>query len=121
MSNANYQTDVLNRWTGEGTSNSYPRISSSDANGNFTRMSDFYLEDGDYLRLKVVQLGYSLPQSIISKVGFQKVRLYVTGENLLTLTQYTGFDPEIGGDVFGIDRGYYPQARSFMFGASVQF
>lgn len=121
MSNANYQTDVLNRWTGEGTSNSYPRISSSDANGNFTRMSDFYLEDGDYLRLKVVQLGYSLPQSIISKVGFQKVRLYVTGENLLTLTKYTGFDPEIGGDVFGIDRGYYPQARSFMFGASVQF
>jgi len=121
MSNANYQTDVLNRWTGEGTSNSYPRISSSDGNGNFTKMSDFYLEDGDYLRLKVVQLGYSLPQSIISKAGLQKLRLYVSGENLFTLTKYTGYDPEIGGDVFGIDRGYYPQARSFMFGASVQF
>jgi len=66
-------------------------------------------------------LGYSLPSSIISKAGLQKVRLYISGENLLTLTKYTGYDPEIGGDVMGIDRGYYPQARSFMFGANIQF
>ena len=84
-------------------------------------MSDFYLEDGDYLRFKVVQLGYTLPSTIINKIGMQKVRLYITAENLLTLTKYTGYDPEIGGDVFGIDRGYYPQARSFMFGANLQF
>lgn len=84
-------------------------------------MSDFYLEDGDYLRFKIVQLGYSLPSSIIGKAGLQKVRLYVSAENLLTLTKYTGYDPEIGGDVMGIDRGYYPQARSFMFGANIQF
>jgi len=118
---ANYQTSVLDRWTGDGTSNTYPRISSSDNNGNFTKMSDFYLQDGDYLRLKVVQFGYTLPLSTVGKVGIQKVRLYVTGENLLTLTKYTGYDPEIGGGTFGIDRGYYPQARTLMFGANLQF
>lgn len=122
VANANYSTEALSRWTGEGTSNSFPRLSTSDTNGNFTNMSDFYLEDGTYLRFKVVQFGYALPKSIIEKIGFQKIRLYVSGENLLTLTKYTGYDPEIGGgDNFGVDRGYYPQARSFMFGANFQF
>jgi TonB-dependent starch-binding outer membrane protein SusC len=121
VANANYSTEALSRWTGEGTSNSFPRLTSSDTNGNFTNMSDFYLEDGDYLRLKVTQLGYSLPSDIIGKIGLQKLRLYVMAENLVTLTKYTGYDPEIGGDVFGIDRGYYPQARTFFFGANIQF
>ena len=84
-------------------------------------MSNFYLQKGDYLRLKIVQLGYSLPTDIISKAGLSKTRLYVTGENLLTFTKYTGYDPEIGGSVSGIDRGYYPQARSIMFGCNVSF
>ena len=119
--NANYQTEALSRWTGPGTSNSYPRLTNNDTNGNFGNSSDFYLENGDYLRLKLVQLGYTLPTSLVNKVGAQKVRFYVTGENLLTLTKYTGFDPEIGGNILGIDRGYYPQARTFMFGANVQF
>lgn len=118
---ANYQSVALSRWTGEGTSNDYPRLITSDPNGNFSKMSDFYLEDGDYLRLKTVQIGYTLPSSSISKFGAQKLRLYVTGENLATLTNYTGYDPEIGGNVLGIDRGYYPQARSFMFGVNLQF
>jgi len=117
----NYQTKALARWTGEGTSNSYPRLTTADTNLNFTRFSDFYLEDGDYLRLKVIQLGYTLPSDIVGKIGAQKLRLYVTGENLLTFTKYTGFDPEIGGSTFGIDRGYYPQAQSFMLGANIQF
>lgn len=121
VANANYSTEALSRWTGEGTSNSFPRLSTSDTNGNFTNMSDFYLEDGDYLRIKNVQLGYSLPSDVINKVGLQKVRLYAAAENLLTFTKYTGYDPEIGGDVFGIDRGYYPQARTFYFGANIQF
>ncbi|MGV3696680.1 MAG: SusC/RagA family TonB-linked outer membrane protein [Flavobacterium sp.] len=119
--NANYSTEALGRWTGEGTSNSFPRLTSNDTNGNFSEMSDFYLEDGDYLRFKVVQLGYSLPTTVINKIGIQKLRLYVTAENLVTLTKYSGFDPEIGGNVFGLDRGYYPQARSFLFGANLQF
>ncbi|MFV8324844.1 SusC/RagA family TonB-linked outer membrane protein [Flavobacterium sp. ZS1P14] len=121
VGNANYQTRALSRWTGEGTSNDYPRLTNDDSNGNFSKMSDFYLEKGDYLRLKLVQLGYSLPSDAISKIGASKVRLYVTAENLLTLTKYTGFDPEIGGGVFGIDKGIYPQARTFMFGANLQF
>ena len=119
--NANYQTEALSRWTGPGTSTTYPRLTNNDTNGNFGNSSDFYLEKGDYIRLKVVQLGYTLPTSFVNKVGAQKVRFYVTGENLLTLTKYTGFDPEIGGNILGIDRGYYPQARTFMFGANVQF
>lgn len=121
LGGANWQSAALNRWTGEGTSNSYPKVSTSDNNGNFTKMSNFYLQKGDYLRLKIVQLGYSLPTDIISKAGLSKTRLYVTGENLLTFTKYTGYDPEIGGNVSGIDRGYYPQARSIMFGCNVSF
>ena len=117
----NYQTKALERWTGEGTSNSYPRLTTADTNQNFSRFSDFYLEDGDYLRLKLIQFGYTLPSDIISKIGAQKLRLYITGENLLTFTKYTGYDPEIGGSTFGIDRGYYPQAQSFMLGANIQF
>ncbi len=119
--NSNYQTVALSRWTGEGTSNNYPRLISSDPNGNFGNMSDFYLEKGDYLRLKVVQLGYSIPSNLYSKIGVSKLRLYVTSENLLTLTKYTGYDPEIGGGVFGVDKGIYPQARSFIVGAQLQF
>ena len=121
VANANHQTSVLSRWTGEGSTNSYPRLSNTDANGNFGKFSDFYLEDGDFLRFKTIQLGYTLPAEAISKIGASKMRIYVTGENLLTLTNYTGYDPEIGGSVMGIDKGYYPQAKSFMFGVNLQF
>lgn len=121
ISNSNWQTVALSRWTGEGTSNSYPRLTSNDTNGNFTKMSDFYLEKGDYLRLKVVQLGYSLPSNLYKKIGASKLRFYLSSENLLTLTKYSGYDPEIGGGVFGIDKGVYPQARSFMLGVQLQF
>ncbi|WP_408085371.1 SusC/RagA family TonB-linked outer membrane protein [Flavobacterium rhizosphaerae] len=118
---ANWQTNALNRWNGEGTSNTYPRLATTDPNGNFSRPSNFYLQDGDYFRIKLMQLGYSLPDSIISKAGLSKFRIYVSGENLVTFTKYTGYDPEIGGDVSGIDRGYYPQARSYMLGCTIQF
>ncbi|WP_281227838.1 SusC/RagA family TonB-linked outer membrane protein [Flavobacterium aquiphilum] len=121
VGNANYQTEAMSRWTGEGTSNDYPRLTNNDTNGNFGKMSDFYLEKGDYLRLKLVQFGYSLPTNVVSQIGASKVRFYLTGENLFTLTKYTGYDPEIGGGVFGIDKGIYPQARTFMFGANLQF
>jgi len=119
--NANYQTDALSRWTGPGTSDDYPRLTNNDTNGNFGVMSNFYLEDGDYLRLKVVSLGYSLPNDLVAKIKASKIRFFVTGENLLTLTKYTGYDPEIGGNVLGIDRGYYPQAKTYMVGANIQF
>lgn len=121
IGNSNYQTKALSRWTGEGTSTDYPRLTSSDDNGNFGKMSDFYLEKGDYLRLKVVQLGYTLPSRLTNKISASRLRLYVTAENLLTLTKYTGYDPEIGGSVFGIDKGIYPQARSIIAGVQLQF
>lgn len=121
IQNANYPVQALSRWTGEGTSNDYPRLTNSDTNMNFGRMSDFYLEDGDYVRIKLAQLGYSLPSDLVNRIGAQNLRLFVTGENLITFTEYTGYDPEIGGSIFGIDRGYYPQARSFLFGVNLQF
>ena len=121
IGSANYQTTALGRWTGEGTSNSYPRLTTGDTNLNFNNPSDFYLEDGDYLRFKTVQLGYSLPKDVLEKVKIDRIRLYITGENLFTFTKYTGYDPEIGGNVMGIDRGYYPQARTGMLGVNLQF
>lgn len=121
IASANYQTSAMGRWTGEGTSNSYPRLTNDDSNGNFTKASDFYLENGDYFRFKLIQLGYSLPSSLVNHIGASRLRLYVTGENLFTFTKYTGYDPEIGGDIMGIDRGYYPQAKSFIFGVNLQF
>lgn len=119
--NANYQTAALGRWVGEGTSNTHPRLTTNDTNNNFSNPSDFYLEDGDYLRLKTIQIGYSLPESVLDKLGIDKLRVYYTAENLLTFTKYSGYDPEIGGGIFGIDRGYYPQAFTNQLGINLQF
>jgi TonB-linked SusC/RagA family outer membrane protein len=121
VENANYQTAALGRWVGEGTSNNYPRLTTNDTNNNFSNPSDFYLEDGDYLRLKTIQIGYSLPSDVIRKCGIDKLRIYFTSENLFTFTKYSGYDPEIGGGVFGIDRGYYPQAITNQIGINLQF
>jgi TonB-linked SusC/RagA family outer membrane protein len=118
---ANFSQAVLGRWIGEGTSTDYPRLSSTDPNRNFGRMSPFYLEKGDYMRFKVVQLGYNVPSvDMLKKLSVDKLRVYITAENLFTLTKYTGFDPEVGGGVFGIDKGQYPQARSFLVGLQIQ-
>jgi len=121
IANANYTTAALNRWTGAGTSNTYPRIVDGDPNNNFAYNSSFYLEDGSYFRIKNIQLGYTLPKSLISRVAMQRARIYVAAENLVTFTKYTGFDPEIGGGTFSIDRGFYPQPRTFLIGLSIGF
>ena len=118
---SNWQTVAMSRWTGEGTSNTYPRLTSNDVNKNFSNMSDFYLEKGDYLRIKQVQIGYTIKTNFLKKADISKFRVYVSSENLFTITQYTGFDPEIGGGVYGIDKGVYPQARTFMAGLQLQF
>ncbi|HEY1023557.1 MAG TPA: TonB-dependent receptor [Sphingobacteriaceae bacterium] len=118
--NANWQSRALTRWSGEGTSNTYPRLTTSDANNNFSNPSDFFLEDGDYFRIKTLQIGFTLPNSFVSKAGLNRARIYVSSNNLLTFTKYTGFDPEIGtGGSYGIDRGIYPQSRSFLLGVNV--
>lgn len=121
IENANYQTAALGRWVGEGTSNTFPRLTTNDSNNNFSNPSDFYLEDGDYLRFKTVQIGYTLPSDIVGKYGIDKLRIYLTSENLLTFTKYSGYDPEIGGGVFGIDKGFYPQAITNQLGINLQF
>jgi len=119
----NRTTNILDRWTGPGTSDEIPRYTWSDVNNNY-RISDLYIEDGSYLRVKNIQLGYSLPQNILKRIGSVKWRFYVSAENLYTLTNYTGADPEIGAmssfDI-GIDRGVYPQARTIRFGTSLTF
>lgn len=120
----NRPVSVLQRWTGPGTSNVEPRVNLLDPNQN-ARVSDRFVEDGSYLRLKNVQLGYSLPSSLLKKMKFEKFRLYVSAQNLFTFTKYTGMDPEIGayGGALsaGVDRGFYPQARVLLGGVNVTF
>jgi TonB-linked SusC/RagA family outer membrane protein len=121
ISSSNLPTWMLGRWTGEGTSTKYPRFVLGD-NVNW-QSSDLYVYDGSYLRLKNIQLGYTLPQNLTRKVFISSLRIYVAGENLLTFTKYHGYDPEIssGGTSLGIDRGVYPQARTWTIGANLSF
>ncbi len=121
----NKMAGVLDRWTGEGTSNSMPRLTWNDPNNN-ARISDRYVEDGSYLRLKNVQIGYNLPNSLLNKFGARKVRVYVSGRNLFTITDYNGFDPELGkvdnnNLNYGIDMGNYPVPRTFNVGLNIGF
>ena len=118
LNKSNFNADALGRWTGEGTSTSFPRMTLLDANRNFSRSSDFFVQDGSFFRIKTLQIGYNLPAQWLEKVGIKKVRLYVSGNNVLTFTKYGGFDSEI---TSGVDRGIYPQARSYLFGANVGF
>jgi len=118
---ANWTTDAMGRWTAEGTSNDFPRLVDGDPNKNFSSPSNFYLTSGAYFRIKVLQIGYSIPAATLNKIGFQQLRVYLSSNNLATITKYTGYDPEIGGGSYGIDRGVYPQARSFVAGLSVTF
>jgi len=118
---ANWTSDALGRWTGVGTSTTYPRLVVGDPNKNFSSPSNFFLTNGAYFRFKTIQLGYSLPKDLIKKIGLQNLRFYVSANNLITITKYNGYDPEIGGSSYGIDRGVYPQARSFMAGVNLTF
>ncbi len=114
---------ILDRWTGEGTSNSIPRITNLNNNRNW-RSSDLYIKDGSYARLKNIQLGYSLPKALLQKASISRLRVFVSAENLLTITDYDGFDPEVasgGYTTIGIDRGIYPQSRTINIGANITF
>ncbi|MDB3901619.1 TonB-dependent receptor [Flavobacteriaceae bacterium] len=114
---------VLNRWTGPGTSNTEPRYSFIDANDN-SRASDRYVEDGSFVKIKNIQLGYNF--NLGSDSAFTDVRVYATAKNAFTFTDYTGYDPEIsngGGPVLdtGVDRGTYPSPRTFSLGVKLKF
>ncbi len=123
--NANYSNkfrSVLGRWTGEGSTNDArtPRYSFTDANSNI-RVSDRYVEDGSFIKIKNLQLGYTLPASVTKNI-FSKLRVYVQVKNAFTFTKYTGFDPEISGGILnsGVDRGAYPQARIYSVGLDIK-
>lgn len=128
-SQSNYSRRILNRWTGEGTSNEIPRVTYGDV-GNWL-FSDLYLQDGDYIRLQNLTLGYDFKKLIAWK-GLSKLRLYFQVQNLFTLTKYDGMDPEIGSYngtdgnssdswVSGVDMGYYPHPRTFIVGLNLAF
>ncbi|EMR01634.1 SusC/RagA family TonB-linked outer membrane protein [Cesiribacter andamanensis] len=119
---ANLQNYRLGRWTGEGSTNEHPRLTTAE-NRNAV-MSDYYVEDGSFIRIRNLQLGYSLPQSLINEIGVERLRVYVSANNLFTFTGYKGFDPEFSsGDPTqaGIDYGFYPQARTLMVGVNLNF
>ena len=121
----NYDTTILNRWYGEGTSNFQPRISAT-GHQNTIWNSIRYMEDADYFKIKTVTLGYDF-KHLWKSCPFQQLRLYVQAQNLCTFTGYTGLDPEVGstgGDVnwaSGVDLGLYPPARTFLVGANIKF
>ena len=124
--NLNYTnrfSSTLARWTGAGTSFDEPRVTFVDSNNN-TRASNRYIEDGSYLRIKNIQLGYKFPNTLIDELGFDEVRAYFQVKNALTLTEYSGYDPEISvGGVLntGIDYGTYPQPRIWSMGVNIKF
>ncbi|MDF9798610.1 TonB-linked SusC/RagA family outer membrane protein [Catalinimonas alkaloidigena] len=122
-------TDVLDAWTPENTNTNIPRATVIDPANN-KRSSSFYVEDGSYLRLKSIQLSYDLPSLLTDKIGIGNARVSISGQNLLTLTQYSGYDPEIGRNsgtkatgLFGagVDVEAYPQARSVFLGLDISF
>jgi TonB-linked SusC/RagA family outer membrane protein len=117
----NYPTWMLNRWTGEGTSDKYPRLMLGDETN--WQVSDLYICDGSYLRIKNLSVGYTLPRRLTQKVMISRLRIYGMVDNLVTWTKYWGFDPEIasGGTSLGIDRGVYPQARTWTVGFNLSF
>lgn len=118
----NYTTRILDRWHGEGSSNTIPRV--TEDNRNWTNFSDLYIQKGDYLRISNITLGYDLGK-VFKKSYLKQVRLYAAALNVYTFTKYDGMDPEIGygseGFASGIDVGYYPRPRTFMIGANLKF
>lgn len=110
---------VLDRWTGEGTSTTMPRAVFGDPNKN-ARPTNRFIEDGSYIRIKNISLGYTLPSAIAQRAALSKARIYVSGQNLFTFTNYTGNDPELG-NATGIDLNVYPQAMTLSVGANLTF
>lgn len=111
-------------WTKEGDNAKYPRITNSDTNNNM-RNSSFYVEDGSYLRLQNMQIGYTIPEVLCRKTKlFSSCRVYISGQNIFTLTKYTGLDPELGINSpldMGVDNTHYPTSRTFTVGVNMQF
>lgn len=121
-----------NRWTATNPTNKYPRAVWSDVSGN-SRVSDAFVENGSYLRLKNIEIGYTLPANILKKASISKLRIFASVQNLFTITGYSGMDPEIGQSISsstgaaggvtasGVDVGIYPYSRFFSMGFNLEF
>ena len=119
----NKLVDVLDYWTPENRSNTMTRAYPVDENFN-SNISTWFLEDASFLRIKTLQIGYTLPSSVMNRIGVDRLRIFVNANNLYTFTKYRGYDPEIGDtDPLnqGIDLGYYPVPRTFMIGLQLDF
>jgi len=129
--NFNVSTAALDRWTTPGQITNVPRAVRNDPNGNISKISDRYIKDGSYFRLKNISLGYTIPKKLGNTLHISNLRVYVTGRNLITFTKYPFYDPEIGSNAIntlgtvntsrGIDNGYYPQPRTIITGIQVDF
>ena len=122
-SGSNFLTSSLNAWTPQNTNTNIPRAIFNDPNGNL-KESDRFIEKGDFVRLRQLQLGYTLPKKIMQKVFIERLRFYVSGENLFTITGYDGIDTEFSRVSVlntGIDKLIYPFTRSFTLGAQLTF
>jgi TonB-dependent starch-binding outer membrane protein SusC len=119
----NYSSDVYRRWHGENTSDRYPRLTFK-THRNMTNLSDIYIEDADFMRLSNITIGYDFKQ-LLKKLPIEQLQLYFTAKNILTLSNYSGMDPEVGygPDPWssGIDLGLYPSSKTYMIGLSVKF
>lgn len=125
----NKSANILNAWTPQNTNSSVPALSTRDAN-NELRPSTYFIESGAYLRLKNVQIGYSLPADMAKRIRAAQLRIFLQGQNLLTFTDYSGLDPEVGMQNYGsdnrnldmgVDRGLYPNSRTYTLGLSIKF
>ncbi len=123
----NYGEAILNSWTPDNTNTNISRQTLSDPNKNASNVSTRYIEDGSYFRIKNIQVGYTLPHQISTKIDIAKLRVYISGQNLLTFTNYSGMDPEFSVNeesdnlMKGIDRGYYPHSKTYLIGLQIDF
>lgn len=116
---------MLNHWTPTNTNTDIPRPVRNDPNGN-NRFSSRFVEDGSYVRLKNVTLAYNVPVALSQRAAIKSLRVYATGQNLITWTNYLGYDPEVSADPFsstglGRDFGVYPQSRTYTVGLNATF
>lgn len=124
VGSANATRDRLDRWTPDNINTDEPRMSLSDPNGN-SKVSDRQIEDGSYLRVKNVQLGYTLPSALVSRIKLSSLRVYISADNLFTVTKYSGLDPEFGdlygnATYYGVDQATYPSPRIFRAGVNIK-
>jgi hypothetical protein len=114
---------LYNSWTPDNVNAKTPKATSVSSFSNDQQVNSYYIENGSFMRMKTLELGYTIPESVMNKINIKGLRVYVQAVNLFTVTKYTGLDPELGGDdrAFGSDTGNYPIVKNFIFGLNLNF